>query len=184
MQNSLFDFFVLISKIGGQQIMVIFSVLISIIVFFYNKEKILAGFLFFNYMATMTIVIILKNLIEKPRSSLALVYENSYAFPSGHVASAMTTFLIIFYLSRFIKNNFWKNFSRLLGITWLLLIIIARLYLKVHDIYDVIGAIMVSSLVFYFSLKIKIFKNGILKEEFVKVEKIVKKEKIFLEKNI
>ena len=77
----------------------------------------------------------------------------------------------------FIKNNFWKNFSRLLGITWLLLIIMARLYLKVHDIYDVIGAIVVSSLVFYFSLKIKIFKKGVLKEEFVGVEKIIKKEK-------
>ncbi|MDQ1281989.1 MAG: hypothetical protein QG630_340 [Patescibacteria group bacterium] len=184
MQNSLFDFFVVISRISGQQSMVISSVLVSIIVFFYHKEKRLAGFLFFNYTATMTIVVILKNLIQKPRSSLALVYENSYAFPSGHIASAMITFLIIFYLSKFIKNNFWKSFFRFLGIIWLLLIIEARLYLKVHDIYDVIGAIVVSSLVFYFSLKIKIFKNGILKEEFVKVEKIVKKEEIFLEKNI
>lgn len=171
MQNFLFNFFIIISNIGGQEIMIISSVLVSIIVFFYHKEEKLGGFLFFNYMATISIVVILKNIIQKPRSSLALAYENSYAFPSGHVALAMITFLIIFYLSKFIKNDFWKNFSRLLGVIWLLLIISARLYLKVHDIYDVLGAIIVASIVFYFSLKIKIFKKGMLKEEFVKLEK-------------
>jgi undecaprenyl-diphosphatase len=128
----------------------------------------------------MTIVVLLKNIIEKPRSPLALVYENSYAFPSGHTASAMVTLLLLFYLSIFIKNNFWKRFTKFIGTVWLILIISARIYLQVHDIYDIAGGIIVASLVFYFSLKIRIFRKGILKEEFVKVEKTLNREERFI----
>lgn len=171
----------IISKIGGQTAMITASLVVSIFVFFYHKEKRLAGFLFFNYMTTMTIVVMLKNIIQKPRSPLALVYENSYAFPSGHTASAMITLLIIFYLSKFIKNNFWKRFAQIFAVAWLISIISARIYLQVHDIYDIAGGIIVASLVFYFSLKIRIFRKGILKEEFVKVEKTLNKEERIIE---
>ena len=180
MQNFLFNFFVLISTIGGQTAMVSASAIVSALVFFYHKEKRLAGFIFFNYMATMTIVVLLKNITEKPRSPLALVYESSYAFPSGHTASAMTTLLILFYLSIFIKNNFWKRFTQFFGLAWLILMIFARIYLQVHDVYDIIGGIFVASLVFFFSLNIRIFRKGILKEEFVKVEKTLNKEERFI----
>lgn len=181
MQNLLFNFFVLISTIGGQTAMIIASAIVSALVFFYHKEKRLAGFIFFNYMATISTVVILKNITEKPRSPLALVYESSYAFPSGHTASAMVTLLILFYLSIFIKNNFWKRFTQFFGAVWLILIISARIYLQVHDIYDIVGGIIVASLVFYFSLKIRIFRKGILKEEFVKVEKTLNKEERFIQ---
>ncbi len=153
--------------------MIIYSILVSLTIVFLHKEERLAGFLFFNYMATIAIVMILKNITQKPRSSIALVYENSYAFPSGHVAIAMSTLLIIFFLCEFVKNNFWKNFYKILAIIWLLLIISARLYLKVHDIYDIAGGIIVAIIVFDFSLNIRIFRKGILKEEFVKGEKIL-----------
>ena len=172
----LFNFFVTISTISGQAAMITASAIVSALVFFYHKEKRLAGFIFFNYMATMTIVVLLKNIIEKPRSPLALVYENSYAFPSGHTASAMVTLLILFYLSQFIKNNFWKRFTQVFAVAWLISIISARIYLQVHDFYDIAGGIIVASIVFYFSLKIRIFRKGILKEEFVKAEKTLKKE--------
>lgn len=181
MQNFLFNFFVLISAIGGQTAMITASAIVSALIFFYHKEKRLAGFLFFNYMATISIVVLLKNIIQKPRSPLALVYESSYAFPSGHTASAMITLLILFYLSKFIKNDFWRIFSQLFAIAWLISIISARIYLQVHDIYDILGGIIVASLVFYFSLKIRIFRKGILKEEFVKVEKTLNKEERILE---
>lgn len=165
-----------ISVIGGEEAMIIYSILVSLTIVFIHREERLAGFLFFNYMTTIVSVVILKDIIQKPRSLLSLVHENSYAFPSGHVAVAMTTLLIIFFLCEFIKNNFWKNFYKILAIIWLLLIISARLYLKVHDVYDVVGGVMVAIIVFYFSLKIRIFRKGILKEEFVKVEKTLKKE--------
>ena len=157
MQNFLFNFFVLISTLGGATIMIISSLIVALIIFFYHKEKRLAGFFFFNYMSVIAIVTILKNIIKKPRNPLALVYENSYAFPSGHTAVAMITLLLVFYLSRFIKNKFWKNFSRILAIVWLFLIISARLYLKVHDIYDIIASLIISTLIYYYSLNIKVF---------------------------
>jgi len=181
MQNFLFIFFVVVSTIGGEQVMIISSITVAFIILFYHKEEKLAGFLFLNYITTIGMVIILKDLIKKPRNPLALVYENSYAFPSAHTAAAMTTLLIIFYLSKFIKNNFWRSFSKILAVIWLILIISARIYLQVHDIYDISGGIIVASLVFYLSLNIKIFSKGILKEEFIKAKKILRKEEKVLE---
>lgn len=174
MQNFLFNLFVIISNIGGELVMAILSTIIALIILFYHKEEKLVGFLFFNYVSTISIVIILKELIKKPRGIFALVHENSYAFPSGHTAAAMITLLLVFYLSKFIKNKFWKNFSKTLSIIWLLLIISARLYLKVHDIYDILASIIISSTVFYYSLNINIFSKNILKSEFKKVEEVVK----------
>lgn len=176
MQNLLFNFFVIISNIGGEIMMVLSSIVVSLTIFFYHKEEKLAGFLFLNYMITLSIVVLLKDIIQKPRSPLALVYESSYAFPSGHTAAAMTTFLIVFYFSSFIKETFWKAFCKFLAFVWLILIICARLYLQVHDIYDILGAMIISSIVFYFSLKIDMFREGILKEEFIKAEKEIEKQ--------
>lgn len=171
MQNFLFHFFVTISAIGGEISMILASIIVGLIILFYHKEERLAGFLFVNYMSTIGITLLLKEIIKKPRNPLSLVHENTYAFPSGHAAAAMTTLLIVFYLTKFIKNNFWKNFVKIIAFIWLTLIISARLYLKVHDIYDIFGGILISSLVFYYSLNLKIFKDKILKKEFLEAEK-------------
>ncbi|MEI6352519.1 MAG: phosphatase PAP2 family protein [Candidatus Nomurabacteria bacterium] len=165
MQSLLFNFFIIISNIGGETMMVAATTIISIIIFFWHKEEILAGFIFFNYIATMSLVVVLKYLIHKPRNPFALVHESSYAFPSGHTAAAAITLFLLFYLSRFIKNKSWKDFVKIFGIIWLILIISARLYLKVHDIYDILASILIAIFIFKLSLELKIFSKGILKKE-------------------
>ena len=107
----------------------------------------------------MGIVIILKFIIQKPRNVFALVIENSYAFPSGHTAAAMTTFLILFYIAKFDNKKSHKILLKSLGILWLILIISARLYLEVHDIYDILASIIISIYIFYISLSIKILNH-------------------------
>ena len=128
-------------------------------------------FILFNYSVTMGIVIALKFIIQKPRSLLAMVTENSYAFPSGHVAAAMVTFLVLFYISKFDRNRRHKFLLRFLGIVWLIFIIAARLYLRVHDIYDVLASILISVYIFYISTNLKMFKPYRLKKDFKKIHK-------------
>ena len=165
MQNFLFEFFKFISIAGNETSMLIYTTIVSLVILFWHREEILAGFIFFNYIVTMTIVVLLKYIIHKPRNPFALVYENSYAFPSGHTAAAAVTLFLLFYLSRFITNDFWRKFTKVFGVLWFVLIISARLYLKVHDIYDVIAAILIAVYIFDLSLNMKIFSKGILKKE-------------------
>ena len=171
MSQFLFYFFNFISILGGEKMMIIATTCISLLTFFWLKEKIFTKFILFNYLITMTIVIVLKFIIEKPRSLESMVLENSYAFPSGHVAAAMITFLLLFYISKLERNNSHKFFMRFFGIIWLLFIISARLYLKVHDIYDVLASILIASYVFYISLNLKIFKKYKIKKDFHKIHK-------------
>lgn len=168
---TLLNFFNIISTIGGERIMLISATIVALLIIFWRKEEKLAGFILFNYGVTMSIVVLLKYLVHKGRNPLALVYESSYAFPSGHTAAAMVTFLLLIYLSKFVKNINYRILMRILGTAWLVLIIAARLYLRVHDIYDILASIIIATYVFYISLEIKIFKKGILKREVYNLEK-------------
>lgn len=165
MNPILFEFLKNISVLGGEKMMMICTVILFLVVFFWHKEKRLALFILFNYLATEILVVGIKYIVNKPRNPLALIVEPSPAFPSGHVAAAMTTFLILWYLSRFIKENKLKILARMLGSIWLVLIVSDRLLLRVHDIYDVIAAILISLFVFSVSINLKYFKRKILKKE-------------------
>ncbi len=143
--------------------------MVSLILFFIKKDKLLIGLILSNYIFTIFIVVLLKYLIERPRNPLALIHETSYAFPSGHVAIAMTTFLLIFYLANFLKNKILTNIFKIISTVWFILIIIDRLYLKVHDIYDVMGGIIVAIIIFYILIHLKIFRAYRLKDELLKI---------------
>lgn len=159
MNKFLFDYAYILSMMGGEKVAIIFSIAISLIIIFWQKERLLAEFVLLNYFLTISITMILKNIVAKPRNPLALIHENSYAFPSAHTSLAMTTFLLLFFIAnRFIKNNFWKITSEILAVFWLISIIFARLYLRVHDIYDIIGGILVAIIIYYIIKKIKYFK--------------------------
>lgn len=44
-----------------------------------------------------------------------------------------------------------------------------RLYLKVHDVYDVVGGIFIGIIVFYILINLKIFSRYKLKDELSKI---------------
>ncbi|MDD3940211.1 MAG: phosphatase PAP2 family protein [Candidatus Pacebacteria bacterium] len=161
----LLNFFKTISIFGSETALVIFLTVISLLLFFSKKRKRLVAFVFFNYLLSMIVVIALKFVIQKERSLLALVEEKTYAFPSGHVALAMTTFLLLFFISDLIKNNFWKNFLKVFAIFWILATIFARLYLRVHDISDIVTSLLLAVFVFIISLTIPSFRKHLLRKE-------------------
>lgn len=165
MNYFLFSFSETISLFGNQNFMLIFATIVSLIILFWHKEERLAGFILFNYGIAMTLVIVLKYVVEKERSVLALVYEPSYAYPSGHVAGAAVTAILLYYLSRFVRNKKINIFMKIFSIFWIISMIFARLYLNVHDIYDVLASIIIALYVFYLSTNLKIFKAGLLKRE-------------------
>ena len=98
-------------------------------------------------LVTMIIVYTLKVVINKPRPDDMLIVESAgKAFPSGHAAiAAVFTVLIIYafnlYFKKAIHRNIFLAKYKYVIYTFVfalfLLIPISRLYLRVHDIYDV-----------------------------------------------
>lgn len=165
----IFNFFQIISTIGGQKTILFLITIVCLILFFYKKDKLLISFILSNYILTLGVVVILKYIVAKPRNPLALVQENSFAFPSGHVAIAFTTFLLIFYLANFVSKSFYKRLLKILATLWLILIILARLYLKVHDMYDIFGSFIIATIIFYILVHLKIFKKYRIQKELTRL---------------
>ena len=151
------NFFIFMSNISDVEFMIIYSIIVSIIILLWKKERIYACFVLMNYIAISAGIYTLKHLIKKPRPINGLINETGYAFPSGHASAAMITFLLVWYFSNFIKNKTWKYLLRIFGGFWFFSIAGARLYLKVHDIYDVLGGIFLATIVFYVIHQIHIF---------------------------
>jgi undecaprenyl-diphosphatase len=86
------------------------------------------------------IVYILKELISRARPLNSLVTETSFAFPSGHAATAVVFFGALIYLIS-IKNRSknLKLITIIISSILILLICFARLYLNVHWFSDVLG---------------------------------------------
>lgn len=170
MNNFLFHLSLSVSAIGGPEVMLVASLIASFLVYFWKREKVLSAFIFLNYLLTFILAAILKYTINKPRNPLALVHENTPAFPSGHTAMASVTFLLVFYFTGFVKNKLWKNLLRILSGLWLFLIIVARLYLGVHDIYDITGAIIVALVIFLITIRLKIFTKRKIQKDLRNLE--------------
>lgn len=136
-------FFIGITLIGDG----IFSVLLSIILFFFNK-KFLALMVFSSFAISGIVTQVFKFFISEARPGLFLAQtnypyfiehvtlHNFHSFPSGHSTSA---FALVAILSFAIKN---KNYSILLLVMGAL-VGYSRLYLGQHFISDVaVGSII------------------------------------------
>jgi len=137
------DFFINISNIIAFVFDSISIIVISFILsayFWFKGHKKDSLFFIFVVLLNGAIVFLVKEFIQRPRPFNALVNEGSFAFPSGHAATAVVFFGLLIYL--FIK----KNKSSALKLTYILISIfivlligISRLVLNVHWFSDVLG---------------------------------------------
>jgi undecaprenyl-diphosphatase len=86
--------------------------------------------------ASAVVVLIIKNLIGRPRPTDILVTADVGSFPSGHSANAAliaTTLGIIF----------WRTWVWIVGAAYTLLMMLSRTYLGAHWISDTVGGMLV-----------------------------------------
>lgn len=105
----------------------------------------------FFYVMSFSVVLILliKDLIQRPRPLVTLLAEIGYSFPSAHAMLALVFFLCLalFYESHF-KSKIVKNLFILSNILMIVLISYSRVYLGVHYWTDVLGSMLIGSTVF------------------------------------
>lgn len=106
--------------------------IIALLLFLRKKDAILSAYL--SLVITFFLVYVLKFIVNRERPADSLVIEGLSSFPSGHAAVTLAIWPI---LRRVYPKWRWWAFS------FLILILISRLYLRVHFLSDVIfGAIL------------------------------------------
>ncbi len=118
------------------------SIIVSII--FISKRKKKEGIIFLSSMIIMSaVVVILKEVTKTVRPLNPLIIENSFSFPSGHVAASAVFFGLLFYL--FCRKKSMKFKLRMSDLFILLMTITAfsRVYLRAHWLSDVLGGLLI-----------------------------------------
>ncbi len=136
--NLLVNFFLWISALWRELIIIFFSIFASIYLYITNKKNELI-WLYLSLFWSVFTWFILKNFFHHNRPELAVYTEQWYSFPSLH---AVITLSFYWYLFRIIINNSkkWKTKINYFFIYLFLFFIIwfARLYLCVHYLSDVL----------------------------------------------
>ncbi len=150
MEKIQFSFFVDISKIISllfEEYGIILITFISFIYLFLSKRKKEAVVFSIVSVLNFASVTILKNIYSISRPVNALIHETDFSFPSGHssIAVVLFGFLAYIYLENSKKN---KNIVILASAFGALAVAFSRLYLNVHWLSDVIGGIIIGSILF------------------------------------
>ena len=132
----------IITNLGGATILITLTIIFFIII----KNKKIGLCITLNLCFVSLLNFIMKNIFQRERpSSIRLIEESGYSFPSGHSMASMAFYgLIIFLIYKYIDNKYIKFLTIMLFSILILSIGISRIYLGVHYTTDVCGGFLLS----------------------------------------
>ncbi|WP_242301261.1 phosphatase PAP2 family protein [Bacillus cereus group sp. BfR-BA-01423] len=158
-------FFKLVSIIANETL---YLIVISISYWCVSKRKVFHMIVMLCFSGYIGIVI--KEFMKIPRpytyDGIQSLYEKSaasYSFPSTHVQLATTFWGSFMILCK--KRIIW-----IIGIVFIILVSISRLYLRVHWLSDIIGAVLFSVIVVYLYTKVTM---GLSDRKFILLQRII-----------
>ena len=137
-----------ISWIFDPVVIILFSLIISLILYFkkFKKEGI---FFALTILITGLFIKIAKWIFQRARPISTLIEESGFSFPSGHTTMALVFFGLVAYLFVSKKNRFG---AMLVAVGLTLLIGFTRIYLQVHWLTDVVGGFVLGGIILILSL--------------------------------
>jgi len=125
-------------------IIVLFIFIIVILLVLKKRSHIFPVVL--TLLGNLIFVSLVKTILARPRPILAnaLVFEESYSYPSGHALIAITMYgLLVIYLFTFVKSPVIRRISLITGIVLIFLIGFSRIYLGAHWPSDVLASYLI-----------------------------------------
>ncbi|MBQ4262933.1 MAG: phosphatase PAP2 family protein [Bacilli bacterium] len=123
-------------------------IFIICITFLFLKNKSYSIILTINYLLGILLSVTTKLIISRPRPNYSIIpTPDNYSFPSGHTLTSIVFYGMLYYLiSQTIKNEILK-LTLFIFLTFLLILIsFSRIYLGVHYFTDVLGGIILGSI--------------------------------------
>ena len=134
------SFFLTITHCGGVLIVTVVTTLI-VAVLLYLRYTIAAVFVAVSVGGAAAINQIMKLLFERMRPDLwqQLVTEPNFSFPSGHAMGSSALALVVVGLLFYYSKSYWRYVALVIGMIYVVLIGVSRLYLGVHYPTDIVG---------------------------------------------
>ncbi|MCR4285067.1 MAG: phosphatase PAP2 family protein [archaeon] len=143
---NLFNFSVFVGIIFEPLAMVIIGLAIALYLFVRKMNR--RGYFFASILIIAGILIkLFKEFIQKARPLDMLIQETGYAFPSGHATISVVFFGSLAYLISRNKSQKIKVLSSVIAGILVLITGFTRLYLGVHDVYDVLGGFVLGGII-------------------------------------
>lgn len=150
-------FMLFITNIGSPTSFFLLSMVLIGTLWIHGKKKDARDFFWVMSISAIAVVVI-KWIIQRQRPPVTFISEIGYSFPSAHAMLALVFFLCIalFYESHF-KSKILKNIFIFSNIAIIVLISYSRVYLGVHYWSDILGSILIGSVIFlsYYRLRKK-----------------------------
>lgn len=139
-------FYEKISALSSPTVNLVLAAIVFLILFF-MRHRVKAFFFFSSFLISGAIIpYVIKHIIGRARPVYQLLPETGYSFPSGHVASGVTLYLLILWL---IFQNQKKNSLKLIAVIfiigWIGLVGVSRVYLGAHYLSDVTASLLLCS---------------------------------------
>ncbi|MFA4953446.1 MAG: phosphatase PAP2 family protein [Candidatus Pacearchaeota archaeon] len=135
---------------------IIISLFLSFFLWFkYSKKE--GIFFSLTILSSSLIIFVMKEIVQRDRPLDAIIPVTSFAFPSGHTATAVVFFGLLTYLIlRKTKSKNLRLISIWISIFMIILIGFTRLYLNLHWFSDILGGLTIGAFVLISSI---LFKN-------------------------
>lgn len=128
---------------------------VLLLVLFIILKKNIYGYIISGTLIFSTIMNnVIKVIIRRERPIYMIVRETTFSFPSGHTMASVSMYGILIYLIN--KSNMNKKLKIILSIILgmiPLMVATSRIYLGAHYFSDILGAIMLASIVLLISTK-------------------------------
>lgn len=128
---------------------------VLLLVLFIIIKKNIYGYIISGTLIFSTIMNnVIKVIIRRERPIYMLVKETTFSFPSGHTMASVSMYGILIYLIN--KSNMNKKLKIILSIILgmiPLMVATSRIYLGAHYFSDILGAIMLATIVLLISTK-------------------------------
>lgn len=137
-------FYSFVTLFGSPVAVLIFSGVMAAF-FVFIKERITALWIAFTILGGYFVAYLIKNLVRRARPDDIIGGASGFSFPSGHVFGS--TILVLFVLCILVPriaeagNRF---LVQVLMIIWLVIVVVSRIYLRVHYPSDVLGSLLLA----------------------------------------
>lgn len=139
--------FLWVTLLGKWQVVFLFTLLASILLWLWGKRIYLVPF-WVGILGSEAVSLFGKMAVHRPRPEVGVYLEKSFSFPSGHATIAVAFYGFLAYVLWQQNSTNWKRRANIVFFTTLLILAIgfSRLYLGVHFLSDVWGGYLLGAL--------------------------------------